>query len=169
MSVVLKTDRLHLRPPTYADAVPLRSCFGDQQLMQFWLNGYDATFAATQARAEGMITHWQKHGFGDWVVVEESTQQVIGICGLHFIEKMTEVNLGYVLQRSSHTRGYAIEASRAALEYGLNTMGLGRIVAVIDPANTASRRVAERLEMTQWKETTWMGQTRVIYSRQLII
>jgi len=120
-------------------------------------------------RAEWMITHWQKHGVSHWVVVEESTQQVIGICGLHFIEKMTEVNLGYVLQRSSHKRGYAIEASRAALEYGLNTMGLGRIVAVIDPANTASRRVAERLEMTQWKETTWMGQTRVIYSRQLII
>lgn len=44
-------------------------------------------------------------------------------------------------------RGYATEAAGAWLDYGFAKLGLSRIVAMIEAANHASIRVAEKIGM----------------------
>jgi len=55
--------------------------------------------------------------------------------------------VGYALHPSAFGRGYATEAARGILGLGFDTFGMHRIVGRIDPRNTASARVLERLGM----------------------
>ncbi|MCA0435845.1 MAG: GNAT family N-acetyltransferase [Actinobacteria bacterium] len=57
-----------------------------------------------------------------------------------------DIEIGWRAHPSHTGRGYIAEASRAVLAHGL-THGLDRVVAVTDPENLPSQRVAERIGM----------------------
>jgi RimJ/RimL family protein N-acetyltransferase len=77
-----------------------------------------------------------------------ATQQVIGAAGLTHLADGPEIEVGYRFLREHWGKGYATEAARAALEFGLNELGLERIVAVTLPTNRASQNVMEKCGMT---------------------
>jgi RimJ/RimL family protein N-acetyltransferase len=73
---------------------------------------------------------------------------VIGDCGLIPIpfsgqggKRGPDIELGYRLGAAHWGRGYATEAARAVLKFGIEDLGLDRIVAVTHPENHASKRV----------------------------
>lgn len=107
--------------------------------------------------------HWADHGFGDWGIEETASGALVGFSGPHYIEAMSEVNLGYAFRRSSWRQGYGTEVCEKIIEIGLSALGLSAIVAVISPENTSSMRLAEKVGMTYWKRTTWSGQPRIVY------
>jgi ribosomal-protein-alanine N-acetyltransferase len=82
-------------------------------------------------------------------VVEIGTGELAGRCGLlrSEIGGRMETEISYLLDRRHWGRGFASEAAAAVLAHGFGALGIGRIVAVIDPRNLASRRVAERIGM----------------------
>lgn len=74
--------------------------------------------------------------------------EVIGYCGLFYfpdIGGQPEVEIGYRLARAFWCQGYATEAARAVRDYSFRVLGLPRLIAMIDPQNTASIRGAFRL------------------------
>ena len=81
---------------------------------------------------------------GTWGVWERSTGQLVGDCTLFFAEEHGDWELAYGLRRDRWGRGYATEAAQACVRHGFEVLGLGRIVAVVDPANGASVRVLEK-------------------------
>ena len=81
-------------------------------------------------------------------------------CGLtHFpdINGRPEIEIGYRLARAHWGRGLATEAARAVRDYAFDTLRLPRLIALIDPANTASIRVAEKLAMRHESEVVLPG------------
>jgi len=87
---------------------------------------------------------------------------VIGYCGLFFfpdIEGQAEVEIGYRLARSVWGKGYATEAAKAVRDYAFNVLRLERLIAMIDPSNIASIRVAEKIGMHYEKEVMFEGYT----------
>jgi len=87
------------------------------------------------------------------------SNEIIGWSGvgpLEFDETQTELFYGIDAAYWSH--GYATEASRAVLDYAFNTIGLKRIVAVVNPDNIASVRVAQKLGMQFEKTLTGLGE-----------
>jgi ribosomal-protein-alanine N-acetyltransferase len=96
-------------------------------------------------------------------VVERASGRVIGACGLQLLEDGPEVELGYRLGRASRGHGYATEAARVWLEYGFETLGLDRIVAVAWPENTASWRVMEKCGMRLVGPGHHYGHETVLY------
>ncbi|WP_248304787.1 GNAT family N-acetyltransferase [Breoghania sp. L-A4] len=56
-----------------------------------------------------------------------------------------EVEIGWRLERSAWGQGFATEAARPVIAHAFTQLALTRIVAGINPANTASIRVAEKL------------------------
>ena len=76
---------------------------------------------------------------------------------------MPEVNLGYAFRCSAWRQGYGQETCKAVLATGFSTLSLEKIVAVVSPENVASRRLAEKVGLTFWKETRWSDLPRVIY------
>ena len=87
------------------------------------------------------------HQRGCMAVIEQSTNALIGFCGLVAGDTAGEIELIYALAPSHWGRGYAFESAGAMLEYGLTI--LPRIHASIYAANKASQRVLEKLGFAQ--------------------
>ena len=88
-------------------------------------------------------------GFGNWAIVEKESGRVVGAVILQPLPGHPEIEVGWHLARRAWGKGYATESARLGVDYGFETLGLNRIVAVINPANHRSLAVAERLGMTQ--------------------
>jgi [ribosomal protein S5]-alanine N-acetyltransferase len=102
------------------------------------------------------------HALGMWAVIEKVTQDLIGYVGLSRFPSRcgpNEAELGFRLARRYWGRGYATEAAGAACDYALHRLLLPRIIAMIDPDNTASVRVAVKIGMTRESEIMFQGYT----------
>lgn len=59
-----------------------------------------------------------------------------------------EIEIGWRFNREAWGNGFATEAAKPVLDYALETLKLDRVVADIDPDNSASIRVASKIGMT---------------------
>jgi RimJ/RimL family protein N-acetyltransferase len=155
----LLTERLTLRHFHMEDVEVLhRSIFGDAEVMLFG-DGVQ-THEWVHAWVQNNIQQYEQQGFGAYAVVEKNSQGVIGYCGLfHFpdVNGKPEMEIGYRLARAAWGHGYAAEATRVLRDYAFTTLGLQRLIAMIDPANTASVRVAEKLGMHHEQDVMFEG------------
>ena len=111
----------------------------------------DANLARVQVQE--MLEHWVSNGFGMWVVEERSTGAFAGECGLRRLEDASDVELSYGLYTQFRGCGLATEAARAAIDFGVEVLGLERIVALSRGDNVRSHRVLEKLGMTlEWRK-----------------
>jgi ribosomal-protein-alanine N-acetyltransferase len=87
-----------------------------------------------------------------WPVEEKSTGTLVGHCGIldKEVDGRPEFEVVYVLARTYRGHGFATEAALALKAHAFGKLGLTRVVALIDPQNTASAAVAERAGM-QWE------------------
>lgn len=97
---------------------------------------------------EGPATSYREHGFGLLLVTLKKSDRPIGICGLLKRPGMTDVEVGYAFLPEFWGRGYACEATAAAIDCGWSQFDLKRIVAITKPGNPASERVLERCGMS---------------------
>ena len=106
---------------------------------------------------------------GLWATIHKETGKFIGRCGLlpWTIEGQPEVEVAYTLAQDFWGQGLATEAAHAILQYAFEQLHLSRLICLIDPANHASRRVAEKIGMTLEKEVEGIagdGIPTLIYS-----
>jgi len=103
---------------------------------QAWFDRATARLAAREA--------------AQFVIVLRETGDVIGSCLLFkFDEASARAEVGYVLGRQYWGTGYMFEAMKALVDYAFEELGLRRLEAEIDPRNTASARLLERLRFTR--------------------
>ena len=58
------------------------------------------------------------------------------------------VQIGWALHPDAWGKGYAYEAAAATMDYAFDVLGWDDVIPSIDPDNTASQRLAERLGST---------------------
>lgn len=110
------------------------------------------------------IGHWHLKGFGKWILVLRATGQTIGGCGLVHPEGWPSHELTWWLLHSARGKGYATEASRAAIAYGYETLGWEVVETHMRDHNVPARSIAKRLggEIDR-RETFPDGVTRDIF------
>jgi RimJ/RimL family protein N-acetyltransferase len=145
MNATIRTQRLQLRPWHEDDAVPALPIFGDPTVMA--LTGGALDSERLQRFVQRRIEEQERGVLGLQPLVESSTGAFVGASGLQLLAGGPDVEIGWMLARASWGRGYATEIASAVLDYGLQTLGLPRIVATIDPRNAASIAVVNRLAM----------------------
>jgi [ribosomal protein S5]-alanine N-acetyltransferase len=158
--IIQETDRLILRHLHIFDAQAMDRVFGDPKVMLFGPGIQTQSWVRDWLR--GCLENYQKLGFGPWAVVEKSSSTVIGYAGLfHFpdIDGQTEIEVGYRLKHSHWGQGFATEAVMTILKYAFHVLCLPRLIALIDPQNRASIRVAEKVGMHFEKEVMLEGYT----------
>lgn len=127
--------------------------FGDPEVMRFGDGPQSAEWVGDWMRRA--LASYEQRGYGPWAVIEKGGGELIGYCGLFYfpdINGRPEIEIGYRLARAWWGRGYATEAVVAVRDYAFHTLGLPRLVALIDPANVASVRVAEKAGLRQEAE-----------------
>lgn len=102
---------------------------------------------------EKIENHFEESGFGWWALELKQTGEFLGFTGLaipKFESHFTPcVEVGWRLARQFWHKGYATEASKAAVDFGFSKVGLKEVVSFTVPANKPSIAVMERLGMTR--------------------
>ena len=161
---IVKTERLCLRPYSKEDSNAYAEIMGDHEVGKWFLKGTGYTHEEAEKSLDSILKHWDNHGFGIWAMTDKERGSLLGRCGLNLITETSEVELDFVVARSFWGRGYATEAAKAALAYGFDVIGLGRIIALAKPENISSRRVIEKTGMRYIKDAEYWGITCAYYS-----
>jgi RimJ/RimL family protein N-acetyltransferase len=135
-----------LRPFREDDAEFVLAIFNDESFIQFI--GDRNVRTLDQARDYITSRLLQTHhppGLGPFVAELQETSQAIGFCTLFRRAWLEDVDLGFAFLPEFRSRGFAIEASRAMLDYAHDTMGCTRISAIASSKNVASARLLARL------------------------
>jgi len=103
-------------------------------------------------------------GFCLWKLLPNEGDRLIGFCGLQPLPETDEIEIGWWLARACWGRGLATEAARAVLRDGFERAGLQRIVAIAQPANTASIGIMRKLEMRFERISVSRGIPVVLYA-----
>ena len=139
----LETERLILRPPTQADLDGWAEFMADPDCARF-VGGVQARATSWRSMA-AMTGSWALLGFGMFSVIEKSSGRWVGRLGPWRPEGWPGTEVGWGLHPTAHGKGYAVEGSTAAIDWAFDALGWTEVIHCIDPENTASQRVAERL------------------------
>lgn len=122
------------------------------------------TAEATEAYLEANMAHWEKHGFGLWVL-RTKTGEFAGRAGLRevVVDGQEDVEIAYTFKRSLWGQGLASEITPALTNYGLMQLKLPSLVGLVSIENVASRRVLEKSNFTLERTTLYRGERIVVY------
>ena len=144
----LRTERLVLRLHRPDDAEPLRAYYGDPDVVRYvpfdpWDDASTPTHMTKRLTRTGLTS--EAHGLG---LVAEHDGRVVGDVMLWTSETEQRVaEVGWAFHPDVAGQGLATEAAGALLDVAFDVYGLHRVSAQLDPRNTASARLCERLGM----------------------
>ena len=156
--IITQTERLILRPFDMSDVEAMCRVLCDPEVMLF--SGGVEFPEGVRGWIKACIGNYSCLGFGHWAMVEKSAKGAMGYCGLtQFpdIDGQPEIEIGFRLARSFWYRGYATEAAVAVRDYAFHTLYLPRLIALIDPENTASIRVVDKIGMRYERDVMLSG------------
>ena len=165
----IETERLVLRGYRIEDFPHAAAAWADPEVVRYI--GRPSTEEESWARFLRNIALWPMLGYGYWAATEKSTGRYVGDVGLADFKREIEPSLkgvpeiGWVLVRWSHGRGYATEAAQAVLRWLESTRGTLRTVCIINDQNRASVRVAEKCGYSEFARTQYKGSTVVMLER----
>jgi len=161
-----QTRQLLARKPTPEDRRSYHSHFKRPEVER-WLRPpplppFDAK--VLDELVEGDCAHWEDHGFGPWVLIEKESGEFAGRGGLAWtsVEGTAQIELPWSIEPRLHGRGLATEAACAAVEWA-RELHFEQVVALILPANVASRRVARKAGFEQDDEVIHAGLPHLLF------
>jgi len=143
---ILETERLLIRQLSTEDAGFILELLNEPSFIRnIGDRGVRTIEGANAYIVNGPVASYAKNGFGLYLVKLKETDESIGMCGLIKRDTLEDVDIGYAFLPKFWSKGYAFESARAVKEYAKNTIGLNRIVAIVDPENGGSIRVLEKI------------------------
>lgn len=159
----IETERLLLRNTQPGDISDLVAMWTDPDVTRFmggpkdraWLEG---NFAEDARNPDPLL-------YDQWPVIEKWSGELVGYCGLldKEVDGRPEVELVYVFLPAVWGKGYASEIALALREHATGEMGLRRLIALIEPGNEASVKVAEKVGFHMEKELMRGNAPRLLF------
>jgi ribosomal-protein-alanine N-acetyltransferase len=120
--------------------------------------------AGTAAKVE----HWERYGFGLWLVRDRLTGAMVGRGGLQYTyaANLNEVEAAWAIVPERWGEGLATELAGAAIEVAFDALELPWIVALALRHNVASRRVMEKTGFSYQRDIDYAGLPHVLYERR---
>ncbi|MDF2473304.1 MAG: HAD-superfamily hydrolase, subfamily variant 3 [Anaerocolumna sp.] len=146
---ITTTKRLIIRELAVEDIIKIYQIYKNPEVRKY-IDDIDEYLENEIEKHKAYIKNvYNFYGYGLWGVFSKDTGELIGRCGIQnsVIEGKSEIELGYLLDRNHWGLGYAIECVKAILQFAFEELWIERIVAVIDPLNHRSIKVAEDVGM----------------------
>ncbi|PRP68037.1 GNAT family N-acetyltransferase [Nonlabens agnitus] len=161
MNLNFETERLLLRPFEKRDASHFYLMNNDEEVMRY--TG-DVPFESIAA-AEDFIEDYtnnptgqiQKYHMGRLAVIDKTSKEFVGFCGIKTHEASQITDIGYRLLRSQWGKGYATEACHKMLKFAFDHHQKDQIIAHVHEQNIGSQRVAEKLGFQLDHRFLWDG------------
>jgi len=135
----------------------------DEQVMAY-LGGVRSR-GQTAEYMEQNLSHWEKYGYGIWVLRENVTGDLIGRGGLRnaVLGGNDEVEVAYGLLPEFWNKGLATEFAKAVVRIGSLEIGLSGMACVVHPDNLASQRVLEKTEFVFEREVIYKSEPHLLF------
>lgn len=145
---MFETDRLLLQKFTVEDAPFILELLNTPAWLRFIGDrGVRTLGDARQYILEGPLRSYEQHGFGPYLVRLKEAGLPIGMCGLFKRDTLEDMDIGFAYLPEHIGKGYGLEAATIVLDFARNELNASRIVGVVDPQNTNSIRLLEKLGM----------------------
>ncbi|MBE4111833.1 GNAT family N-acetyltransferase [Vibrio parahaemolyticus] len=141
----LHGSRVVLRSIQTDDSDDLFEIYGDIQTMEF---ASDPVFTSKDMIVQMLesVVRLEKSGESlEWAVIEQTTNKVIGTCGLHsFSDSGDSCEVGCLLNSSYWRQGYMSEALSLLFSHA-KSLGIEKLYADIDEGNFRSQALFNKL------------------------
>lgn len=157
MKILATTARLHLRAISETDENDLFEMDSDPEVHLYIENKPVQSIETIRVVITLLKEQYRQNGIARWAVVDRSTNECIGWCGLKYFDQPVNnhqnfYELGYRFKKKHWGKGFATEAARAVLEYGFKHLAIDTIFAITDPINLNSKKVLHKLGF-EYQET----------------
>jgi ribosomal-protein-alanine N-acetyltransferase len=153
----VRTSRLTLRPLLSTDAEVLYDINQVEGVLQYFPNPKPPPLDSVKRFITRQEIHWSDYNYGNWGVLPQGEQQIIGWAGLQYLPETNEVEVGFLLNRSYWGHGFATESALASLEFGFQQLNIDQIIALVHPENKASINVIEKCGMSWVDQKMYFG------------
>jgi RimJ/RimL family protein N-acetyltransferase len=158
------TERLRFREMTPEDIDDMAALLGDPEVMRYYPR------PKTREEARGWI-EWNRGlystiGHGLWIVELRETGEFVGDVGLtpQEVDGTVHLEVGYRIRAAMHRKGFASEAAAACRDHARDALRAAELVAIINPDNVPSQRVAERIGLTYQRDGRYLNAPARIYA-----
>jgi len=169
----LQTPRLILRGHRREDFEASVALWADMEVARH-ISGKPSTREESWARLLRYGGLWNLLGFGYWAVEEKASARFVGEVGFGMFQREIEPSYGetpeagWVLAPWCHGKGYATEATQAALAWSDKHLPGQPTVCITAPENLASNRVAEKCGFVKYAEGTYKTWPTWFFRREAV-
>ncbi|MBK9331224.1 MAG: GNAT family N-acetyltransferase [Ignavibacteria bacterium] len=143
--MITETERLYAREYSESDLGKLTKICSDADVMRYIGHGGVLSPDQVQKMLNHYIKNYRENGYGMYAVINKTTGELTGQCGLNFIKSLNEVEIAYLFEKESWGKGHATEISKEILKFGFIRIGLTKIIALAYPENIASIKVINKI------------------------
>lgn len=132
-----------------------------------WPFAHPPTRADVAESLRAKVEHWERHGFGMWLLRDRASGEMVGRGGLQYTYTagLDAVEAAWAIAPERWGRGLGTELARAELQVAFARLDLLEVVAFTLPDNVASRRVMEKTGFGYEREIVHAGLPHVLYRR----
>ena len=167
----LNTQDLCLRAPVLTDAEGMFAMLSDVETVKYWSNQPATDIGeAVKKLTENLESDAQGNSV-TWAIAFKDDDRMIGHCVLfHFNHDNHRAEIGFMMNRDYWRRGLMQQALQAVINFGIEKLGLHRFEADVDPGNTGSLALLEKLGFERegyfrerwlicgdWKDSVMLG------------
>lgn len=157
---IFETERLVIREVTADDAAFVVELLNTPKFLKYIADRGVRTLDQARAYiAERFVGSYRNNGFGLYLVelkqpeVSMSTLPIgrvsalvpIGLCGFVRRDALPGPDLGFAFLPEFERQGYGFESASAMMEYGRDTLGFNRVLAITSRDNEGSDRLLIKL------------------------
>lgn len=160
----LESGRLRYRSLAIDDYEALLPFFKSKEATRYY-RLKEPPEATCKAWIERQLQRYEKDGYGLCALIEKTTNQLVGQCGLlkQVVDDTEELEIGYLLIPAFWSRGFAAEAARFFRDFAFERQMAPSIISIIDTGNINSQKVAYNNGMKIDKETKFKDMQVYIY------
>lgn len=150
---IVETERLRMRAHTADDFDAVMPMWNDPIVTRF-IGGRAYSGEEVWQRVQRYAGSWVLLGHGFWVIEEKASGRLIGEIGIMDARRDIDPpfgcdrELGWALLPEVYGRGYASEALQAVLDWERRVFNAPCLVALIDPDNSRSIKLARKFGFT---------------------
>ncbi len=155
---MIETERLRLAPMSLDDAAFVFELVNTKE----WIENIGQRNIHTISDAkkyirDKMMDHYDKHGYGNFLMTRKSDNIKIGCISLYNRDDVEGVDIGFAMLPGYMNKGYAYEGAESIKSTAREDLKLSGITAFTIKENVASQKLIEKLGL-EFKKTITYGE-----------
>lgn len=132
-----------------------------------WPWSYPPTRGDVRASLRDKREHWERHGFGLWLLRDRATGELAGRGGLQYTDAIGgyAVEAAWAIVPERWGQGLGTELAQASVAVAFDSLDLDELIAITLPENLASRRVMEKAGFAHDRDIAHAGLRHLLYRR----